>query len=110
MDKLLALAESLLSLLFMSMQVGAIPGIIAYFVERSRLRDGDPRCRTWKPALVGAVLLVIPIVWALFDAEAGFALFLFAFFASSVLFGVAVGIRHAWNVFQGRNPDAAAAR
>ena len=95
------LVEPLLCLLFMGVQVGLVPGLIAYFVERFRLRNGNPRCRAWKIALAGAILLGITIALALIlDAEAGFASFIFTFFAASILFGVAVGIDEAWRKFQ----------
>ena len=111
MDILTGLIEPLFGLIFMGMQVGFAPALITYFVAKTRLRDGSLRSRAWKPALAGAILLCITIASAwIFDIETVAAIFLVTFFASSTLFGVAVGIAFARDSFKRNAPDAASAK
>ena len=97
---------ALLGLVFDLAQIGFVPGLIAYFIAKSRLENGKKRLRGRKPALVGVLVLILGLALSMTmnDQWDGIGIGILSFLAAGALFGIAVGFALAWDHFRPIDP------
>ncbi len=100
MENLKALLDALFGLFINAGSIAFVPGLIAYFVEKSILKNGNPPTRYRVIAVIAAVLFIGSMVGVFLGNETGAAIWIFAFMLVSTLMGVVIGGKAAQSDFR----------